>query len=194
MISIKIQCGCGQRYAFDVEPVNGLMPHAVACPVCGADGTAAANAFMAQSLPPQPVAAPAPTAPRRSATPTRQVDYVQIGHETRARIMWGDSREQATKFAMLQGLSAVEARALVEPMFAERAATIRRNGFGKIFAGILLICVPIGSYLFFLNLGVIPLKIFAVTVMVGLYGAYLVVQGTFMAIAPKLEPGDVSEQ
>ena len=194
MISIKIQCGCGQRYAFDVEPANGLMPYAVACPVCGADGTAAANASIAQSLPPQPMAAAPPATARRSATPSRQIDYVQIGHETRARIMWGDSQEEATKFAMLQGLSAVEAKALVGPMFAERAATIRRNGIGKIIGGSLLVCVPIASYLFFLNLGIIPLKIFAVTVMVGLYGAYMIVQGTFMTIAPKLEPGDVAEQ
>src|SRR5690242_1865662 len=99
------------------------MPHTVACPVCGVDGTAAANASIAQSLPPRPMAPTAPVTPtavRRSATPSRQIDYVQIGHETRARIMWGDSQEQATKFAMLQGLSAVEAKALVEPMFAER--------------------------------------------------------------------------
>jgi hypothetical protein len=60
MISIKVQCGCGQRYAFDVEPVGGRMPSPVACPVCGADGTAAANEIMAQSLPaPARVAAPA---------------------------------------------------------------------------------------------------------------------------------------
>jgi hypothetical protein len=50
MIPIKIQCGCGQKYAFDVEPVNGRMSSAVACPVCGADGTAAADAVIAQTL------------------------------------------------------------------------------------------------------------------------------------------------
>jgi hypothetical protein len=50
MIPIKIQCGCGQRYAFDVEPVNGFMPTAVACPTCGVDGTAAANELIAQTL------------------------------------------------------------------------------------------------------------------------------------------------
>jgi hypothetical protein len=36
MTPIKIQCGCGQRYAFDVEPVHGRMPSPVARPVCGA--------------------------------------------------------------------------------------------------------------------------------------------------------------
>jgi hypothetical protein len=56
MIPIKIQCDCGQKYAFDVEPVNGQMATSVACPACGADGTAAANAIIAQTvaMPPQP--------------------------------------------------------------------------------------------------------------------------------------------
>ena len=59
MIAVKVQCGCGQRYAFDVEPVNGGMPSPIACPVCGADGTAAANQIIAQALPAQPAPAPA---------------------------------------------------------------------------------------------------------------------------------------
>jgi len=54
MIPVKIQCGCGQRYAFDVEPVNGQMPTTVACPTCGTDGTAAANECIAQALAAQP--------------------------------------------------------------------------------------------------------------------------------------------
>jgi hypothetical protein len=58
MIPVKIQCGCGQKYAFEVEPTNGRMATTVACPVCGLDGTAAANQVIAESLPahPPPVA------------------------------------------------------------------------------------------------------------------------------------------
>jgi len=103
MIPIKIQCGCGQRYAFDVEPVNGRMPARVACPACGVDGTAAANDLIAQSLraagqigpspvrvtvamatAPPPVQSPAPPiAPTlaqygRAATSTNLVWYQQI--------------------------------------------------------------------------------------------------------------------
>ncbi len=58
MIPIKIQCGCGQRYSFDVEPVNGHMPSTVTCPVCGMDGTLAANDLIAQTLASQPAAPP----------------------------------------------------------------------------------------------------------------------------------------
>ena len=50
MMPIKIQCGCGQRYAFDIEPFCGHMPCPVNCPICGADGTSAANEVIAFNL------------------------------------------------------------------------------------------------------------------------------------------------
>jgi hypothetical protein len=61
MISIKLQCACGQKYAFDVEPVNGMMPRTVACPVCGLDSTAVANQVIAQAMAADSVPAPPPT-------------------------------------------------------------------------------------------------------------------------------------
>ncbi|MEK7780780.1 MAG: hypothetical protein AAB370_04695 [Verrucomicrobiota bacterium] len=77
-MEIKVQCDCGQKFKFDVEPVNGRMPFTVNCPVCGADGTPRANVLLQQLLPPSPVstayapppplAAPAPApAPMRPA-------------------------------------------------------------------------------------------------------------------------------
>lgn len=48
-MTIKVQCECGTRYSFDVEPRNGAMPHRVNCPACNADGTAAANQIIAQA-------------------------------------------------------------------------------------------------------------------------------------------------
>ena len=51
MIELKVQCDCGQKYKFDVEPVNGQMPFTVACPICGADGTEKANGLLQQLLP-----------------------------------------------------------------------------------------------------------------------------------------------
>jgi hypothetical protein len=49
-MTIKVQCDCGARYSFEVEPQNGQMPFAVNCPTCNADGTAAANQLIAQNL------------------------------------------------------------------------------------------------------------------------------------------------
>src|SRR5258705_1690543 len=71
MIPVKVQCSCGQRYAFDVDPVDGHMPAPVKCPVCGADGTLAANELIAQALRAQPVAAaPVPAVAVATAAPT----------------------------------------------------------------------------------------------------------------------------
>jgi uncharacterized protein YxjI len=69
MITVKILCVCGQKYAFDVEPYNGRMPSTVQCPICKADGTAAANEILARSLPPTPVATPAPASSLRPPPP-----------------------------------------------------------------------------------------------------------------------------
>jgi hypothetical protein len=63
-MELKVVCGCGQKYKFDVEPVNGRMPVTVNCPVCGVDGTQSANDILSQSSssqePPIPLAMSAP--------------------------------------------------------------------------------------------------------------------------------------
>jgi hypothetical protein len=56
-MELKVVCNCGQKYKFDIEPVDGRMPTTVNCPVCGLDGTATANSILAQkfSNPPPPI-------------------------------------------------------------------------------------------------------------------------------------------
>jgi len=49
-MELKIQCGCGTKYAFDVEPRNGRMPTPIACPSCGTDGTYTANEMLANMV------------------------------------------------------------------------------------------------------------------------------------------------
>jgi hypothetical protein len=61
-MTIKIQCPCGSKYSFEVDPVEGRMPFAVHCPTCNADGTEMANQLIAEapgnrscaSTPPRP--------------------------------------------------------------------------------------------------------------------------------------------
>jgi len=215
MIPVKIQCGCGQRYAFDVEPVNGHMPGAVACPVCGADGTSAAESVIAQSLAAQaPVAvarlrpaiaapsmalasaaSPAPRpAPSRGVLLPGQVDRTQAEHEARAKISWGDAPVSVISYLRMQGFSQEEASSFVGTLFQERARTIRANGIRKSFTGIGLMCVPVVALIVFLSMGYLPLKLFAVTLMIGTYGAWTLLKGIIMFLAPKSEPGDVAEQ
>ena len=215
MIPIKIQCGCGQRYAFEVAPVDGRMPAPVACPVCGVDGTAAANDFIAQSVAapvaaapaagapvriaglPPPIRAAAPAvaaAPRTASLLPGQVGRAQAETEARAKIFWGDSTDEVVKFLMRQGISVAESKELVAAMFQERAKTIRRNGIKKVVVGASMMCVPVIFFLVCLRVGYLPLKLFAVTIMLGLWGAWMALKGTFMFFAPKSEPGDVADQ
>ncbi len=211
-IPIKIQCGCGQRYSFEVETAGELVPNTVICPVCGTDGTAAANAGIAQSLSAQATAAttsavapririatPSPSVPptpgpRKTALRPGQVDPTQAQHEARAKIFWGDPPEQVIGYLLLQGFSKEEASGLVHEMFRERAATVRANGIRKILTGIGLVAVPIVALIIFLCIGVIPLKLFAVTIMIGLWGVWLLINGIIMTLAPKSERGDLADQ
>jgi hypothetical protein len=64
MVYVKLVCHqCNQKYAFDVLPVNNQMPVPVKCPVCKADGTPAANLFLAQKMMGIMPATPAPQPP-----------------------------------------------------------------------------------------------------------------------------------
>ncbi len=65
-MELKVVCQCGQKYKFDVEPVNGQMPFAVNCPVCNADGTATANTLLAQTFSSQPPSIPEEIAESRA--------------------------------------------------------------------------------------------------------------------------------
>jgi hypothetical protein len=79
-MELKVVCNCGQKFAFDVEPVNGRMPVSVSCPGCGRDGTQAANDLLTQYFPnpspPIPVAIAVP--PAVAATPAAPAGRLQI--------------------------------------------------------------------------------------------------------------------
>jgi hypothetical protein len=68
LTEIKIQCDCGTKYKFEVEPLKGRMPQRVFCPGCGFEGTGAANEQLQVKLAPAPSVAgktaPIPQLPR----------------------------------------------------------------------------------------------------------------------------------
>ena len=209
MIPIRIECGCGQKYAFDVEPVNNSMPHTVTCPSCGVDGTQTANVIISQSIgattTPLTVTATGvrlrAAAPHATAVPDPrnvvglpQASREQVEHEARAKIFWGDSPQEVIKFLMMNGVSYQEAQAIVAGLSKERSAATRANGVRKILIGIPLMCVPVVAFIIFQRAGFFPVKLFAFAVMIGLYGGYMALTGTMMVIAPKVESGDVADQ
>lgn len=64
-MNVKIQCACGTKFAFEVEPVNGRMPMNVNCPGCNGSALDLANAEIARQL----TATPAPPAARITVPP-----------------------------------------------------------------------------------------------------------------------------
>jgi hypothetical protein len=71
-------------------------------------------------------------------------------------------------FLRMQGLDRVEASALVQRLLAERKVTVRANGIKNVVTG--------------------------TAMLVGFWGAYKIIKGIIMIMAPKSEPGDVSQE
>jgi predicted phage tail protein len=123
-----------------------------------------------------------------------QVDRNQAEIEARAKMSWGDSPQEVVKYLMIQGFSYEEAAPLVDSMWQERLATIRRTGITKIVIGLALMSVPVFAWFFFASIGAISLKLFAIAVMVGAWGGWLLLKGIFMIVSPRSESGDVAEK
>ncbi|HEY1662485.1 MAG TPA: hypothetical protein VGI03_08710 [Verrucomicrobiae bacterium] len=201
MVPIKIVCGCGQRFAFDVEPVNGQMPSAIACPACGGDATSAANEIIGQTYiaPIIPVAARVPVVVTASPTPKPtapvrrlpgQLEPAHAEAEAKAKILWGDSKEEVIQFLMMQGFSVNDASELVQVAFKERAVAVRAEGIRKVFIGLgmmfgSVISLPFARLSFWL-LGMAGIA--------GLSGFWMALNGTLMALAPKSEKGDIHDK
>jgi len=201
MVPVRIECECGQNYAFEIEPVNGQMPSSVACPGCGADGTTAANEFIARQLAPteaaatEPVHLAAATAPASRGNPRRgAIDLEKAEQEARAKIMWGDSMEQVAAYLTVQGLNRSEAAELAYKVFRERSAIVRRNGVWKIIAGIAMMCVPLIAYFCFNAAGRFPIKLSLICYGIGIYGAYMLITGAMAVVSPNSEKGAVEKE
>ena len=113
--------------------------------------------------------------------------------QARAKMSWGDSRDEVIKYLMLQGFSVAEAKETVRVLYRERLAALRSRAIGKIVMGIGAMCVPVIAYLLFAYAGVIFFKLMAVAAMVGLWGAWQALNGIITLVAPRMESGDVAD-
>jgi hypothetical protein len=201
MIPVKIECECGQNYAFDVEPVNGMMPAAVRCPSCGADGTAAANDSISRQI--APSVAPAPESVRgpmrlaraqaQSTAPPAADDSerAELVREAKAKMIGGESAEQVAAFLTVKGFDRIEATELARGFYKERASIVRSNGVKKTIVGLMLMLVPFIAYFIIKDSGHLMIRRFFWAYGVGIAGGYLFVSGLIMILAPKSETGTV---
>jgi hypothetical protein len=125
-VPVKIVCSCGQKYAFDVYPINGCMPAPITCPVCGVDGTAVANEVIAIALKEQP--SPMMLRPRSLAqTPSTEVTPANAEVETwRKRAFDAERRADQAQAAARASLAPHLAQVLKETVVQE-LATQRRE-------------------------------------------------------------------
>jgi hypothetical protein len=108
MMTVKIVCPCGQKYAFEVEPLNGRMPRTVICPSCGADGTTAANEIIAQSLPAPgsgkaPAAGANPSAAGSTVPPPKSVRSYAAAAAAHDALVRMETRSKRNRLVMLAG-------------------------------------------------------------------------------------------
>lgn len=126
--------------------------------------------------------------------PPRKVDRHGVETEARAKILWGESREEVIAFMVVSGIERAEATEFVEEVLNERAQEIRGAGLRKIFIGIALICLPFGFWIYSVAAGLLNVTEFAFTIVAGLYGIWSLITGIIMFISPKKESGDVVEK
>jgi hypothetical protein len=120
-------------------------------------------------------------------------DLSQVQGEARSKIFWGDAPQDVVRFITMHGITYEEASGLVAALVQERASMLRGIGFRKIVVGSAMMCVPFIAWFLFRIIRYLPLKILGAAIVVGLWGAYMVLKGVFMLMAPKSEPGDVAD-
>lgn len=116
----------------------------------------------------------------------------QLESDARAKIIWGDSADGVVGELVAQGLPTEEALAIITAIQRERNAMIRAVGKRKFVTGALLILVPFVVYLMFLKIGFVPMKVFGLTIVVGIYGGWRFITGLKDVLAPNSETGDLS--
>ena len=169
-MEVKVQCPCGTRFAFDIEPVYGRMPVRVNCPGCGADGTDFANEVIRQKLaataaavPPVAAAAVAaasvpfcPRHPKNPATETCRVCGKPICDECMEQFGYVCStycRKRAEQTGMDLPVYGKQ-RAVIEARVAWVGALIWRTG-------VFLVVVLMGAWIWYTFFGSQPRVIYS---------------------------------
>ena len=121
---MKIQCGCGAKYSFDVTPEMAAAPIAFVCQACGADNSDLLNQLICQQFPTPPppantarsagsvpVAIPLPASPPPTAAPSGQPPAVR-------RVVRGQGQHQSAVIQARPGRKARRIGAAVAVLFA----------------------------------------------------------------------------
>ncbi|HEX9046186.1 MAG TPA: hypothetical protein VF988_04105 [Verrucomicrobiae bacterium] len=141
------------------------------------------------------VAAPAPAAARPHGRPmgAQMPDRAQVETEARAKILWGDAREEVIMFMMLRGIPRDEASELVGAMLKERRRTIRAKGIAKTVGGVITTCGAGAAIFAMLRTGFFSPFVLGGVGLAAVGGLWMIFNGVFKVIAPSAASGDASE-
>ena len=164
-MEVKIQCPCGTRFAFEVEPVNGRMPVRVKCPGCGAEGTDLANEEIRQKLaataaPVPPVAAAAvPFCPRHPKNPAAETCRVC------GKPICGECMEQFGYVCSTYCRKRAEQTGMDVPVYGKQRAVIEARvawaGAWFLRAAVFLAVVLVGAWIWYTFFGSQPRVIYS---------------------------------
>jgi len=118
--------------------------------------------------------------------------------EARARIFWGEARDEVVKHLVNNGVEREEAGGIVEAFVHERADTIRKMGLKKLLIGLPCVLVPVTPWLVMSvlmhRLFMPPIIILCLPGSITIYGAYSLIKGAQLYLMPDSELGDIAER
>lgn len=118
-----------------------------------------------------------------------------IAIEARAKIIWGEPPEKVRAYLMSKNVGEKDATTLLDELEAERAASIRSDGFKKVALGTAMGAAPV-AYYFVTHLwfDYWNLKFFAALVVLGALGVAKLTSGASMVLRPRAVRGDLANR
>ena len=114
--------------------------------------------------------------------------------EARSRVRWGDPTSEIRAFLLEHEFTGREADDLLADLAAERRGEIRRKGIVKLVLGILLALVPVVTYFIMAGVGLIMMRLLALTGLAGLYGLWQALDGLLLLVRPSGHQGALSSE
>jgi hypothetical protein len=111
--------------------------------------------------------------------------------EARAKVIWGESREAVFGYLQDKGLGDLEAGRLLDSLFGERAAEIRREGFKRMGVGCVFMACAFTGY-FAYRAGALSHRAFSAAVLLGAWGLWKVIGGFWKVQGARRQRGEIS--
>jgi len=118
----------------------------------------------------------------------------KLHNEARARIMWGESRDEVREWLSEQGSDTMGADEILRTCIAERGALVRKRAIIEIMAGLGLIAVPTSVLLvLWFVVGIMISGVFAAGIAISLYGTFRLLRGIGWMTSGANFPGSIAD-